>query len=474
MLRSVSRLQKIFLGVVVVVAGLVLVLYVGANLFLKSSTVQDRLRQGTEASIGVPVEIRGISFTPWGGLALHDIRTVEHEGIPPQQSFTARALRIKFAWLPLLRNQLVITSIALDRPVMTVPEDQPVVLLPPQGRVEVQLPEDAGVSAVPGAEEVPEPGVAVEKSRPSFTVEVQRFQIRDGEVQVRSALGVTRLVLEGLNIQTKMLSGGKKINGTFRAESVMIPGLLVIQNLTAPFERSEAVLTVDDIRADWAGGVLAGQVQVDETTQDFEAELTIAAVSIPRLLEDAGLASGRTTGFIEGAFAMSGGRIPEDLVGAGDFFLREATLEPLDFMKQVGQLLRIEELQLLVLQEALVRVELAGQNLSVEQLRFVTDNLMILSEGRIFMKKGELDLQSRLMVSDNLQRSLGGLLTGFLQESSEAGYRELPFRIHGPLLRPRTDLLDRLGAGGVGAEVGRFLQNIFGRPSPPRKADEDE
>lgn len=444
---------------------------IGANLFLKSDGVQARLRQGTEASLGVPIEIGGVTFSIFGGITLHDIRTAENRP-RAAQSFEADALRIRFAWLPLLRSQLVITSIELVRPVMIVPENQPVMLLPPEGRVEVQLPEDARESALAGTKDAragqEEPG----KKAPGFVIDVQRFHVEDGEVQLRTARGSQRVRITGLDIETR-IHGMDKVSGIFKAETAEIPSVLVLNNITAPFNRENRRISFDNIQADWAGGRVTGEAVVSEETGGFEVDLSIAAVQIPRLLQDAGLGTGRTSGFVEGAFSLNGSGNADSLQGTGEFFLREATLEPLDFMKQVGQLLRIEELQLLALREALLRVSVQNGTVDLSELRLVTENLIILSQGQVGVQAGELDLQSRLLVNDELQRSLGGLISGFLQESDTEGYRELPFRIHGPIMRPRTDLLERLGMGRVTGEVGRFLQNLLGAPQPTPRGENE-
>jgi hypothetical protein len=147
-------------------------------------------------------------------------------------------------------------------------------------------------------------------------------------------------------------------------------------------------------------------------------------------------------------------------------------LEPLDFMRQVGTLLRIEELQLLELAEARARVRLAAGELLVEDVHLQSENLIIRSKGTVQLDDGALDLQSRILVNESLQRSLGGLISRFLEASDTEGYRQLPFRVYGTTARPRTDLLDRVGAGRLGSEVGRFLQNILGAPAPKQPSED--
>jgi type II secretion system protein N len=457
--------------------GLFLVVLVAANLYLQSETVQNRIRQGTAASLGYPVEIGRVFFTPWSGLTLGKLRAANpaNPANPEILPFQADSLNIRFAWLPLLSRQFIITSISLNRPELDLSQNQPFVLLPPEKSVQVVLPTDptAEVTTARPAPEAPsdaEPSAPGETpatpSSPFFTVEVRAFHFINGSLILRDEAGQPTVEARQLNLALH-LGKDSSMAGLARVEELILGNALHLRHIEAPFVRQNGVVTIEAFLAELAQGRLSGSAVVEEATQDFQASLALASAQIPVLLEEARIPHGRAEGALNATLEMAGGSDPETWKGTGSLSLTEATLEPLDFLRQVGQLLRISELQLLRLNEARADLVLTGMSLELKNLHLASDNLLIRSSGTIDLKDAELDLQARLMVNEELQRNLGGLLSGFLDASQEPGYREVPFRVYGPVSSPRTDLLDRVGGGTVGREVGRFLQGLFGAPSRP-------
>jgi hypothetical protein len=127
-------------------------------------------------------------------------------------------------------------------------------------------------------------------------------------------------------------------------------------------------------------------------------------------------------------------------------------------------------LQLLELQEAILQVGLQDGEVGVRRLSLLTENLWFRGAGAVNLEGG-LNLQANLLINDRLHRNLGGLLGRPFGPSEEAGYREMSFQVGGTLQNPRTNLLDQFAGGKIGAEVGRFLQNLL-RPAPTPKKEE--
>ena len=472
-----SRLSKIFLVIAICGIGFLFLLLVGVNLYLQSEVVQERIRQATTASLGIPVQIQRATFTPWGGLTISGITAEVPEQMdrPEFSFFEAKVLHVRFAWMPLLSRKVVITSISLRDPVMVIPENQPVILLPPAERVEVTLPEspqervETTVTSEQARSSAPEekPSAREEQppeTRPSFVIEVHNFQIHNGKITVLSAEGQSRLVLSGVTIQTKIRSDFS-MKGKLRIQEAILGGRLFLRQVDAPFRREQGKVQVQNLKASLAGGRLRGDIRVEEASGDFHADLGLQEVLLPEMLLEAGIPHARTSGKLEARIELRGGKSPEDLLGKGEVRLREATIEPVDFIKQVGQILRIKELQLLDLEEAFAIFGIEGEVLTVEHLHLQTESVMIQGEGTVGLRDGRLDLGSRILVDQSIQRNLGGLGGRFLEEAQVEGYRQLPFRVFGTTSRPQTDLLDRVGAGSIGREVGRFLQNFFSAPA---------
>lgn len=457
--------------------GLLVALLVAVNLYLQSEGVQNRIRQATAASLGVPVEMKGASYLPWAGLTLSGISAPDPAD-PAIMLFEARHINVRLAILPLLSRQIVITSISIREPVISASDGSiPLLLAPP--KTEVVLPEDPeelpeGVvtaEPVPRAEPV-EPVIEPTEEKPpakrppTFTVEVQNFRIRNGRIVMREGRR-TVAVLEGIRVESR-IARDFSVKGRLQIEEIAFQNRLFLRNFTAPFERKEGIVTIEEFTGNIGNGLLHGAADVAEETGAFEVAAALTGVEIPELAREAGIDARRMQGLLVGDAKLSSSGDPDSLAGRVEFQLIEATLEPVDFIRQVGQLLSVSELQLLELTDARIILELLADELLVEDFTLQTQNMILQGAGQIDTATAELDLDARMLLHRNLTRNLRGLMGSNFQESELDGYQELPFRVFGTVDRPRTDLLEKFTGGSIGAEVGRFLQNILGAP-PDRK-----
>jgi len=470
----VLRFAKPFFFAVGALVLLVLLLFVGINLYLQSSAVQARIHQATAASLGLPVEMQGATFTPWGGLTLSKLSAAD-PARPETIIFQARQLKVRVALWPLLSRKVIITSISLKDPVTIIPEEGSLVLLPPTERVDIMLPEDpADTVAEAVTVEVPDAPSPTDQvkpasTRPSFTFEIQNFRIRNGVILRQDASGRPVASFSGVNIETR-IQPDFSFKGKVLIEEISLQNQLFIRKVSGLFTREGGQVLLPKLTAELGKGELSVNAVVEEATGAFSMDGQLSHVQIPALLLEAGIPAGRAEGMLYGTVQVTGDGAPEALAGTGLFYLEEATLEPLDFIKQFGQLLSIEELQLLQLTKANLNLEFFDGQLLIREIIFQTSNLILYGVGEVNLPTRELDIDARLMINPSLQRSLGSLLGGSFVASEREGYRELPFRIYGPIDRPKTDLLDKIAGGRIGAEVGRFLQNLLSPPS--RKKEE--
>ena len=66
-MQKLRRLAVIVLGALI---GLGAVVLLGVNLYVQSQAAQGKIQQELSRSLGVPLKIRSMSVTPWGGLEL--------------------------------------------------------------------------------------------------------------------------------------------------------------------------------------------------------------------------------------------------------------------------------------------------------------------------------------------------------------------------------------------------------------------
>src|SRR5204863_9314647 len=120
-MRKLRRLVVIALGALI---ALVIVLLLGVNLYVQSQGAQAKIQQELTRSLGVPLKIRNMSVTPWGGLELSGITIPQTSPeIAPKHFLEAKTFRLRVRFLSLFSQRLVIKEVSLINPRVVWPQD---------------------------------------------------------------------------------------------------------------------------------------------------------------------------------------------------------------------------------------------------------------------------------------------------------------------------------------------------------------
>jgi len=210
-----------------------------------------------------------------------------------------------------------------------------------------------------------------------------------------------------------------------------------------------------------------------ETGPDRGFSVVVAAegVLIKKLAADAGIDGEGSRGslFSKGNLSGIAGK-PETFAGKVDISLQQARFQPLDFIRQIGELMRIQELQMFELKTAEAGLKIHDKKVTVENLVLQSENLVMDAKGPVGFD-GKMKLQARLHLNERLRKDLSGLLANNFKESEREGYQQMPFSITGTTSRPKTDLLDKLTGFRLGEDVGGLIKNLF-RALPQKPKEE--
>ena len=103
--------------------GLGAVVLLGVNLYVQSQGAQGKIQQELSRSLGVPLKIRSMSVTPWGGLELSGITIPQTVSVGPKDFLEARTFRLRVRFLSLFSRRLVIKEVSLVGPRVVWPQD---------------------------------------------------------------------------------------------------------------------------------------------------------------------------------------------------------------------------------------------------------------------------------------------------------------------------------------------------------------
>ena len=179
------------------VAAALLVLMLGAGIALKAILTPEKLRTEIQRRIadatGLPVEVDGaaLSFVPFG-VQLRGLRV--GSDAEPFVQLGSGLVRLELA--PLLSRQVVVSRITLDEPRITLFRGPDGIVLPgrlgdPAGQPRAQQTS----AASPG-----------EKGAAAFATTVERIEIRDGRLEIRTPDGTDDIILDGVGLGAMLMT----------------------------------------------------------------------------------------------------------------------------------------------------------------------------------------------------------------------------------------------------------------------------
>ena len=373
----------------------------------------------------------------------------------------ATALRVRFSLAPLLNRRFVITECTLFEPKLIVRQLENGDWLIPMP-VRRQVPE---VSS--------EPSLSTGKGA-AFKAELQHFWLRGGNVVFLNAKNRAILTLDRTEISGQ-IALDKSAAGIFEIGKADFFSSLKPRKIGGSFSWDGKVLDLPDIQGSLAGGKLNAKYRVESSEQpSFVLGLQLAGVLLRKLAEEAQLEPGKTEGVLQGSIELAGDpRHSDSVTGTGHFELVSAKLKPVDFLIKLGELLQIDELQLLKLSDARVDMTIRDQRVQVDDIILRSDNLILRGKGPVRFN-GKMNLDAQLLVNLKLQNQLRGVLGKNLVDSEDPEYRQIPFTVTGRIDNPKTDLLDKLIGAKVGQDVGGMLMNILRSSVPPKSEEKKE
>jgi hypothetical protein len=467
----VRPIAKPILTATVILACLLAAATLLVNLCLQIPAARERLRTVLSKACGTDVMFRGLYGLPWGAIRITGISTQSKED---PVRFTADSARIRISAADLLAGKISIVSFSLDRPMLALPaypasgthlEESPQA---PTGALSLVSPTSpiAVASPTPSSSVAPSlPGKGMQSPSSIFSPE-GTLKVRNGEFRLTDASSKPIVTFTGVNLT------GTQTKGSLTADKAVVGNTLIFRDLKATLVGKDESLVLSDLRAAIGGGTVTGTLDYRDVFSPqprYGLSIKLQGGDLNRLLADAAFPSTSARGNVAGNLALEGiAGQGSTMHGEGTLLLREASIQPVDFLRQIGRLLGIEELQLLRISEGKCLFRIESGRFRMEDILLRSDNLMLGAKGPL-NDNGELDLQTRLLFNEKLTSRLKGILGSQLAPAPEPGYTQVAFHVTGPALNPRTDLLERLTGIRIGGDLGglgNLLQGFFGKPTP--------
>jgi hypothetical protein len=485
------------------------VLLLGVNLYVQSQGAQAKIQQELSRSLGVPLKIRSMSVTPWGGLELSGITILQtSSGVGPKYFLVAKTFRLRVRLLSLFSQRLIIKEVSLINPRVVWPQNAEGKWRLPSVRSEQSASKTGSGRALPPGAPEPEnhtqsisrsePGNGVDQrnaasmvaatanssvSPPNVTVktqaprgesivavapEVRRISVRDGDFTFLDGAGGLIASFTGVDFRTSIRSAFA-LYGDTKVARISLRDRFFLDQLSSPLRYEPDVLELSKISARVADGEVSGYfaIQLEAEDSPFTASVKFRDVLADQIVQNAGGPKGMVKGKLEGSFQASGKTgDPDALIGKGEIFLREGRVRQYRLLVLLGQVLQIEELQELHLEQAEAKYHLTPGLVTIDELTLRSPNVRLTASGTVAFD-GTLQLNSQLAINERVRRQLFRAIRDNFHPIDRPGYSAIEFQVGGTIDRPSTNLVERL----VGRDISTMLNSFFGRKKerPRRK-----
>jgi hypothetical protein len=479
--RGLRRLILVALGAFIALG---VVLLVGVNLYVQSQGAQAKIQQELSRSLGVPLKIRSMSVTPWGGLELSGITIPQTStGVSPKYFLEATTFQLRVRFLSLFSKRLVIKEVSLINPRVVWPQDE-------QGKWRLPSTQKARSHAVATKQAVPQmtagggivqanaisasmvgatvpspPQMAV-KNQPAggeltLTVapEVRRVSVKNGDFTFLDHAGRLIASFTGVDFRTNIRSASA-LQGETKIARISLRDRFFLDQLRSPLRYEPDVLELSNISARVAEGEVNGYFAIQPEAEDspFTTSINFHNVLADQIVGNAGGPVGMVKGKLEGTFQASGKTgDPDALTGKGEIFLREGRVEQYRLLVLLGQILQIEELQELHLEQADAKYHLSPGLVTIDELLLRSPNIQLTALGTVGFD-GTLQLNSQVAINDRIRGQLFKAIRDNFHPIDEPGYSAIDFQVGGTIDRPSTNLVERL----VGRDITSMLNSFFG------------
>jgi hypothetical protein len=462
----VKRFVQPTLIVVVAVAGLVGLGLLAINLYVQSPDTQSQLRAIVSENLGYPVSVFRITFTPWNGFHLQDVRIQDPSVDYP--ILKARDLWIQCKFLPLLRRKLIVRQIYLNGAEVRIPnvdrvEPEPASdEIPPAAPIsqpnspKAQLPA-SGEQPVE-KQSPPEKNPSVQNGKPAnFWVEIRKFKLSHGSVYFMGSRGKPIATLRNVGGTVKIQKG--EYLGKVTISSATISDSINVDDISSPVKCSNGALDLEDISAQISRGAIQGSFHVDLTDSGlpYQLQLQLKGININEIVSRAGAILDRAHGILEGNLQLAGYmKDPSLASGGGNLEVKTGYLDPYPILKELGAWTQIDELKRLDLEEALSKFSIVGQDIKVDSLELISKNCQVNLWGTV-QSAQKLDLNGRITLNQFLSRKIPNEIEENFATAKDGRSRYLDFRVTGSVFLPQSDLFDRI----IG-DKGKLFKKLLG------------
>jgi uncharacterized protein involved in outer membrane biogenesis len=452
--------------IVVAVLVVLLILLVGAGVFftdryLQSSAFKDRVLKTAHDELGADVRIDEMHASLFSGVALRGVTI----GNPPGFSnnlVTADAFILRYRLLPLLSRRVEIEQLSLDKPVITLAQNENgewnYSKIGPKENEAKHAPA-APPSATPAKSEnasPAKPGKAV-----PVDIVLSKLALTQGSLSMVSASNKPLVTVDGINLSSSVKLTDNKLSGTGKAgiDKINLSDKLIVEKARTSVTLGADEVKLSSLEGQLGDGKISGDVTVNYSTGlEYIVNVQLKDSDVAKLLQQAG-AKPVTTGKLDVTTALQGtGGLPT-IIGTGRVEIVNGKFMEIPLLNLLATLLQVNVLRNINFTQFLVEFSISNNVMQTPVIRLVAPGVQITGKGTVSLDKYTLNHDMTLTFAKGVLNNAPEIAVLFASQPD--GSLTLDFKVTGPYNSPKTDLTKRLAQSLGPKLLQRGLQELL-------------
>jgi type II secretion system protein N len=442
--RVLKRLTKILLMTVVALA---VALFAGVwilNRWLKSPERHAELERELSLALKIPLKFKSLDLSIFGGLRVEGV-TVADRG---RNFLEVAAFSAKPELWSLVRGKVVFKEIAVDSPKFVLMQrengDWKLPDLPPDLRAELDAKKKARKSAEPKA---PAGGDKAPKAKSSGDVLVGRIRITKGSAEVFDKDG--KPYVSALSIGATLNDVREEtVEGYVAVGRLVWHGNYAVTEAGATVSYSPKGFIIDKFKASVGTGTLTGgfSSKPDQPGPPFSTKVNVENVDLTVAAANADAAPPNLNGLLTGTLTLKGlGDNRKTFTGNTTFTLQEGTCKEIEWVHQIGQVFRQEDVDFsrFKIHELKGEVQIGMDRYLIHSLSAASPPLGLTAEGTARLDGTKLDLRAHFLVDKTFLARRPNIEPQFGPANAQ-DMRAVPFNLTGSLGRPKQNLMEKM------------------------------
>ncbi len=456
MKKKASIGKKIFIGVAILVI-LLLVVGIGGviylNHYLNSPEFLVKIREEAQAQAGVDIQIGSLSASIFKGFVIEDVVLGSPAGGDPP-IFKVDEIVLKYDLSDLLGKKITINKVLIASPRIQLRKDaEGEWIIPGSGKGKEKPPPS-------GPEKRKEEEKPAEKES-SWKISIESLQVTDGSVKLIMGKKYDPVLIEGLNLDAKLLqlTEPREIDGRLDIDGIIIKGETLVSAIGADLHLKGMEELTAAIKAVVASGSLTGKITADLKDQakiPYQAQLDLKKIDIAILMKPFFPEEGGTkvTGKIFGEVKANGyAQDSDSLTAEGDLDIKDGTISENPIQNLLARLMNDNEnIKTITFDQADAKFTFKRMVLNLDRLTIHSHKVIITALGTIdYNRDQEMDMGIGVNFADKLVGDIKPKeIRGIFQPSTEfKEYQEFQFKVWGTPEKLENDLAARLVQEGA-------------------------